>query len=387
MTKRTDILLYVQHLLGIGHLRRAALIAKALDRAGLDVLFVSGGMPVPNLDIGGAELAQLPPLRTADSGFSALVDGTGEPVGEAWRDARRDRLLALFEAAHPRAVVTEMFPFGRRQLRFELVPLLEAACARQPRVPVFCSLRDVLNPQEKPEKTSWILDTVTRYFDRVLVHGDPAFVTLEQSFPEAAEIADKLVYTGYVVNPPPAGVAAEGEGKEEVLVSTGGGAVAGPLIEAALAARPLTTLKDHKWRILVGHNLPDAQFRAYRKAAPAGVVVERARPDFLALLARCKLSISQAGYNTVMEVLAAGPPAVLVPFAAGAEREQSLRAGLLAERGLLSVAEEAGLDGPGLAGAIEAALERGPTAGAALAMDGATKTAEKLLRYLGKLRP
>jgi len=387
MTKRADILLYVQHLLGIGHLRRAALIAKALDRAGLDVLFVSGGMPVPDLDIGGAELVQLPPLRTADSDFSGLVDGAGEPLDEAGRDARRDRLLALFEAARPRAVVTEMFPFGRRQLRFELIPLLEAARARQPRVPVFCSLRDVLNPQEKPEKTSWILDTATRYFDRVLVHGDPAFVTLEQSFPEAAEIADKLVYTGYVVNPPPAGVAAEGDGAEEVLVSTGGGAVAGPLIEAALAARPLTTLKDHKWRILVGHNLPDARFRAYCKAAPAGVVVERARPDFLALLARCKLSISQAGYNTVMEVLAAGPPAVLVPFAAGAEREQALRAGLLAERGLLSVAEESGLDGPGLARAIEAALERGPTTGAALAMDGATNTADKLLQYLGKLRP
>ena len=386
MTKPADILLYVQHLLGIGHLSRAALIAKALDRAGLDVLFVSGGMPLPDLDIGGAELAQLAPLRSADSDFSGLVDGAGEPVDQAWRDARRDRLLALFEAARPRALVTEMFPFGRRQLRFELIPLLEAASACHPRVPVFCSLRDVLNPQEKPEKTAWILDTVTRYVDRVLVHGDPSFVTLEQSFPEAAEIADKLVYTGYVVNPPPADLPAEGDGADEVLVSTGGGAVAGPLIEAALAARPLTRLKDHKWRILVGHNLPEAKFRAFRKTAPVGVVVERARPDFLALLARCKLSISQAGYNTVMEVLAAGPPAVVVPFAAGAEREQSLRADLLAERGLLSVAEEAGLDGPALARAVEAALGRGSTASASLAMDGASETANKLVRLLARIR-
>lgn len=386
MTKRADILLYVQHLLGIGHLSRAALIAKALDRAGLRVLFVSGGMPVPGLDIGGAELAQLPPLRTADSAFSGLVDGAGQPVDEAWRDARRDRLLALFEAARPRAVVTEMFPFGRRQLRFELIPLLQAARERRPRTPVFCSLRDVLNPQEKPEKTAWILDTVTRYVDRVLVHGDPAFVTLEQSFPEAERIADKLVYTGYVVSPPPADVPTEGDGKDEVLVSTGGGAVAGPLIEAALAARPLTTLKDHRWRILVGHNLPEPAFRACREAAAAGVVVERARPDFRALLARCRLSISQAGYNTVMEVLAAGPPAVLVPFAAGAEREQTLRAGLLAERGLLSVAEEAGLDGPALARAVEEAVGRGSTARAALAMDGAARTADELSQLLAEVR-
>lgn len=387
MTKRADILLYVQHLLGIGHLRRAALIAKALDRVGLEVVFVTGGMPVPGLDIGGAELAQLPPLRTADTEFSALVDGAGQPVDEAWRDARRDRLLALFDAARPRAVVTEMFPFGRRQLRFELMPLLEAAHAREPRVRVFCSLRDVLNPQEKPEKTAWILDMVARYVDRVLVHGDPSFVTLDESFPEAAQIADKLVYTGYVVDPPPAGLATRGAGTDEVLVSTGGGAVAEPLIEAALAARPLTTLKELGWRILVGHNLPEAKFHAYREAAPAGVLVERARPDFLALLARCRLSISQAGYNTVMEVLAAGPPAVVVPFAAGAEREQSLRAELLARRGLLSVAEEAGLDGPGLARAIEAALGLGSSASARPAMNGAAKTASHLAEQLAKERP
>ena len=39
--------------------------------------------------------------------------------------------------------------------------------------------------------------------DRVLVHGDPAFVRLEASFPAACEIADKLVYTGYVAETRP----------------------------------------------------------------------------------------------------------------------------------------------------------------------------------------
>ena len=57
------VLFYVQHLLGIGHLKRAALICRALAAAGLDTTLVSGGMPVPGLDIGGARLHQLPPLR------------------------------------------------------------------------------------------------------------------------------------------------------------------------------------------------------------------------------------------------------------------------------------------------------------------------------------
>jgi predicted glycosyltransferase len=373
MTETADILFYCQHLLGIGHLRRAALIATAVDRAGMKTVFASGGMPVTGLDIGGARLVQLPPLRTADAVFSALVDEAGRPIDEAWRQARRDALLELFDRTAPRLLLIEMFPFGRRQLRFELLPLLEAARARKPRPLVVCSVRDVLNPQSNAEKTAWILDTVTRYFDRVLVHGDPGFLTLEHSFPEAA-----------VATPPPARVG-PGEGSGEVLVSTGGGAVAEPLIAAALAARPRSPLADAPWRILAGPNLPEAVFDRFRAMAPSGVVVERARPDFTTLLARCRLSISQAGYNTVMELLAAGPPAVVVPFAAGQEREQTLRAELLARRGLLTVVEEAGLDGERLARAIARALEPAPNAGASLTLklDGADTTARKLRQLLG----
>ena len=59
MTPR--VLLYVQHLLGIGHLRRAAAIARALAGGGFDVAFVSGGEGVPSLDIGAASWFSCPP--------------------------------------------------------------------------------------------------------------------------------------------------------------------------------------------------------------------------------------------------------------------------------------------------------------------------------------
>ena len=74
MTGSADILFYVQHLLGIGHLRRSAAIARALDAAGVKVVFVSGGLPVPGLDIGATRLIQLPPLKSLDEHFSSLVD-------------------------------------------------------------------------------------------------------------------------------------------------------------------------------------------------------------------------------------------------------------------------------------------------------------------------
>jgi predicted glycosyltransferase len=362
-----DVLLYVQHLLGIGHLRRAALLAKALDQNGFSVVLVSGGAPVNGLDIGDAGFVQLPPLRTRDENFSDLLDQSGRPIDDAWKAARCARLLALYRTLKPRVLLIEMFPFGRRQMRFELLPLLEAAAGSTPRPQVLCSLRDVLTGNQRPEKTAWMLDTFARHFDLALVHGDPDFLPLERSFPEAAEIAAKLRYTGYVVEAAPAPDPALGTvGTGEAIVSTGGGAVAGPLIEAALAARALSPLYNAPWRFLIGPNMAEAEFRSLaaraKSAFTGGVTIERARPDFRNLLARGRLSISQAGYNTVLEVLTAGIPSVVVPFAAGAETEQSLRARLLAERGALTLVEEAALTPAGLAAAIEAALARGRAA-------------------------
>ncbi len=386
-----DVLVYVQHLLGIGHLRRAAIIARALDRAGLEVVLASGGMPVAGLDLGGARLTQLPPVRALDETFAVLVDHNDRPIDAAWKAARAERLCALYRALRPKALVVELFPFGRRQMRFELLPLLEAARAKRPRPQILCSLRDVLTDQRNPEKTAWMLDTFARYFDLALVHGDPDFLPLERSFPQATEIAGKLRYTGYVVAEMPAPGADERAGEGEVIVSTGGGAVAAPLVEAALGARALSPLDAATWRLLVGPNTPEAEFQDLAARAPAGFVVERARPDFRALLARARLSISQAGYNTVLEVLAAGIPAVVAPFAAGSETEQSLRAGLLAERGALTVVDEAALGPETLAAAVRAALARdaggrGPRL-AGLDTSGADKTARIVRERLAIVVP
>jgi len=396
VTGTADILFYVQHLLGIGHLRRSAAVVRALDAAGVTVVLVSGGLPVRGLDIGSARLVQLPPLKSRDEHFSSLVDDKGEAIDEAWKAVRAAQLLDVFRAARPRLLVTEMFPLGRRQMRFELLPLLEAAAKRTPRPTVVCSVRDILNERRSAEKTQWMVATLERYFDRVLVHGDPAVATLELTLPEIAKVTTEVIYTGYVVTEPRCPsqptAAPESAGDGEVLVSAGGGRVARPLIEAALAARPIGPLKAAPWRILVGEHTPAAEFDALRQRASncpsGGVTVERSRPDFQDLLARCRLSISQAGYNTVMEVLRSGRPAVVVPFAAGSETEQSRRAGLLAERGLLAVVAEAELTGKSLDQGLRRALALSdPSPARPIDMAGARKTAAILQDMLDNMTP
>src|SRR5207249_2460057 len=121
--------------------------------------------------------------------------------------------------------------------RFELEPLIAAARAATPRPRLVCSLRDIVVVRDDPQRHREIVERVRRDFDAVLVHGDPALIPLDASFPAAPEIADRLIYTGYVCPPAPPPDGAAMRGRDEVVVSAGGGAAGYALLQAAIGAR------------------------------------------------------------------------------------------------------------------------------------------------------
>ncbi|MBP6851367.1 MAG: hypothetical protein KA164_07190 [Rhodoferax sp.] len=389
------VLFYVQHLLGIGHLQRAAALADGMTRVGLEVTLVTGGMPVPGLVINAAHCVQLAPASAADLSFKTLLDAQGRPVDDAWKDARRQQLLDVWAGCMPDVLVIELFPFGRRQMRFELLPLLDAAWAHSPRPLIVSSVRDILGGgQADPARADQMLATFDRYFDHVLVHGDGALVPFERSFRHAGRLGSRLHYTGYVVGTPADAARLPAHdptpsSDSEVLVSVGGGAVGQRLLEVALAARPLTSMRDRCWRLLAGVNMADEDLARLRVLADMqpGVVVERYRSDFTRLLARCRLSVSQGGYNTVMEILQARVPAVVVPFAGGAETEQAFRTRLLADRGWVETVEESTLDARTLALAIDRAARRRLDPAATVGLDGVATTAALLSGWLERRTP
>lgn len=393
MTDR--VLFYVQHLLGIGHLKRAAAIAAAMADAGLEVTVAHGGADVPDVAYPRATVHRLPPAGIRGNDFSTLVDAEGNAVDDAWRAARRGALLRLAREVRPRVVLFELFPFGRYQFRFELLPLIEALRVSRPRPAILSSVRDILVRPVDREREGAAARLVRDAFDAVLVHGDPAFAPFGDSFGAARMIGDRLRYTGYVSSEIGGGHGREdddGTGRGEVVVSAGGGATGGPLLKAALAARPETTAFGLDWRLLTGPRLPEAEYRALSEAAAqadpdagGGIVLERFRPDFPAVLRRAALSISQGGYNTTIDVLRAGVPAIVVPFGAEKETEQADRARRLAVRGYLHVVPEADLGHGRLAGAIDAALRDAPRRRAMapvdFGLDGAATTARIVAEY------
>ncbi len=366
----TRVFFHVQHLLGIGHLRRAATLARTMADGGFDVLLVSGGAPTA-LDLGRARLHQLPPLRARDQDLRELARLDGSLPDDAFYEKRRAGLLALFAAEAPDVLITEQFPFGRTRLRFELVPLVEAAGARRPRPLIVTSVRDVVRRTVRAER---IAETLALFeaFDLALIHADPALVPFERSFMAFDRIRDRCLYTGYVAETDGT-PAASVDGAGEVIVSVGGGAVGAPLLQAAIAARPLSKLADRRWRLLLGANLPCSARTAL--GAGDGIIVEPARADFPALLGRAALSISQAGYNTVVETLRFADRAVLVPFATERESEQTDRARALEAQGLVAVVPGEQLSPRTLAQAIDRAWA-GPSLRSVAQCDanGAAKT-------------
>jgi predicted glycosyltransferase len=376
------VFFYVQHLLGIGHLRRAAEIAGALTEAGAAVDFVLGGAPVagisPRSSRGGARVVQLPPAIASDAQFTDLLDEHGNKADEAWKKRRRQALLSAFEQSRPDIVLLEMYPFGRRQFRFELLPLLDAIAKRTPKPLVAVSVRDILVDKGRMDRAREAVDIVRTHIDTVLVHGDPRLARFDLTFPLATEIADRLIYTGFVVERPVATDSFGDREHGEILVSAGGGAVGFPLLSAAIRARRLTRHRHRRWRIVTGNNLPEAERRELTKLAAGDpeIVIDGFRTDFGTLLSRCHLSVSQGGYNTIMELIATRCPSVVVPFAEGGESEQTLRARMLVQRQVLSMVDPEILTAGTLAAAIDAAR---PPAAVELNLDGARQSASELI--------
>jgi predicted glycosyltransferase len=339
------VFIWVQHLLGLGHFARARALAAALSDLGFAVTLVSGGVTPTDALPRDHAFVQLPPARAKDELFDELIDENRAPVDQRWHEARRDTLLAAFDKVHPDVLITETFPFGRRLLNFELHALIEAARARAQPPLIVASLRDILQRPRKPDRARAMVAYAQANYDALLVHGDPAVVRLEESFAETISLAQRTKYTGYICAKPQR-VATR---RTEILVSAGGGAAGRALIEAAIKARGFSRLKDRHWTFVTGP-LTDgsAQF-----TPTDNVTIARTLPDFRARLASAAVSVSQAGYNTLVEALAAGTPTIAVPFETDREKEQPMRAEKFAARGWIKTMRQSTLNPHALAGAID----------------------------------
>ena len=339
------VLFYCQHVLGMGHLVRSLALARALARR-FRVIFLNGGavprgLPRPP----GIEFVDLPPLGFDDTG--RLVSRDSRRSVERAQRERRETILRTFHRVQPHAVVVELFPFGRKKFAEELLPLFEEARAVGAQRPLLVSsLRDILSTgrldQARHDERACML--ANRYLDAILVHADPRFARLEESFRPEQELRVPVHYTGFVITETPRRGSARRA--RHLIVSAGGGLVGGPLLRAAIQAHALLWERERlRTTVVAGPFLPATEWRALGRAARklAGLEFRRS------------------------------VPALVVPFSEAGKDEQWVRARRLERFGAVRVLEPERLDGPTLAAEVRALLGFRPSP-VALDLGGARRT-------------
>jgi predicted glycosyltransferase len=330
------------------------------------VVFLNGGPLPKRMKIPfGVEIINLPPL-----GFDSnnqLISHDGRRTASRACDLRRKMMIETFHFLRPEIVLIELYPFGRKKFADELLPLL--AEANQPegaRPLVVCSLRDILVGQRRDQQKhdERAVAVANQYFDAILVHSDPAFARLEDSFQGCSKLQTPIQYTGYV-SPKRDG---NGESfpvrKKRILVSAGGGLVGHALFQTAIKAHQLLRGEGVEMRIIAGPFLPEPSWQSLRVAAhgQSGLHLIRSVTDLYEEMRSAAVSVSQCGYNTSLDILQSAVPALVVPFAEKSEDEQMQRAIRLEQLGAVCVLDPQQLNAERLAGELRKLIHFQPKA-------------------------
>ena len=371
---------YCQHILGMGHLIRSVEIVKGLI-PDFQICFINGGQIIPEFEFPPEiEVINIPAVKT-DSEFNELRPVDDSLTMAEVETVRTKMLLDTCDRFQPDILIIELFPFGRRRFSFELIPLLEKAKAMGTKI--VSSVRDIVvtkqNQQRHEEK---VCRLINKYFDLLLIHGDPNFVKLNLSFSRIDDLNCPVHYTGYVVQPVPKTHQIILD-KPTILVSVGGGRFGHDLLECVARTAPILRDKiPHHIQVFTGAFSPDEVLIKLQDLTKDSdnITCDRYTTNLLDYMLQADLSIGMGGYNTTMNILSTGVRAMMMAFQGNNDKEQLTRLGKLDKIGRVRMIQPQDLDPEQFARNVVNYLQYQP-AKLEVDLQGATNTAY----YLKKL--
>lgn len=338
------LLIYTQDGRGLGHLRRASSLAAEFLRRepGGWVLTISDS-PLGTLlhDVPNHDYLKLPSIVKAGQ-------GAWHPLALplAFAEVRQLRFRLILEAAtafRPDVLLVDHMPHGAMG---ELIPSLEAL--RDSPTSIVLGLRDIIDAPDVVQnrwRAEGALDALGRYYDRVLVYGSCDVFDLPREYGWPVELAELVSYCGYVCTEDapedPKRVrtrrlANVPRGKM-IVAMAGGGSDSYELMSMLLDALPgICAVQPCALELVTGPFMPDPERKDLKLRAEGLPVKMRTMVrNPLSYVAAADLVVGMAGYNTTMEVLRMGTPALLVPRR-GPSSEQRMRARRFAQRGWVS---------------------------------------------------
>ncbi len=328
----TRFLLYSHDTYGLGHFRRCSLLAAGLVGAdpSNEVLIVTGSPRAQAFALPDrVDIIKLP-AATKDDGGSYKPRRLGGGIADLIK-LRGNLVWATVASYEPHVVLVDHAPAGMGGELHRLLTNLDQL-PRRPRMAL--GLRDIIDDPGRVD-SSWhrdgIWNLLNRY-DDIYVYGDPNVVTTAQELGLERRTTATVSHTGYVAPTMPDPLAVE----PFLLVTPGGGGDGQVLLRRYLDGVEAGATAGVRSLIVTGPLL-SAGRRAellVRAERLDSVELVEFSDRMRSLIASAIGVISMAGYNTVVEELAAGTPALLVPRRTP-RLEQHIRATRLAPATLL----------------------------------------------------
>jgi predicted glycosyltransferase len=280
----------------------------------------------------GLDVTALPPV--VKTGVETYRPRNSQlPFGliKAYREAL---ILKAVIAEAPDVLLVDHAPAG---MNAELLATLAFIRREMPSTHVVLGLRDILDaPQTVREIWSEqaIIPLIENLYDQIIVYGCRALFDVVAAYGLPATLAAKLRYSGYVARPSLPARVRPRSGPRTIVVTAGGGEDGFFLMEAYLDALTRLSPGAVRSKIVTGPLMSAAQRQRLDARARASDAIEiiTVTTDLPTLLDEADLIVSMGGYNTSVEIIGSGKPAILVPRAAP-RAEQKLRADLLARLG------------------------------------------------------
>ena len=382
------IIFYCQYVWGMGHLFRSLELARAFSDH--QVILIAGGREVDVRLPDHVSLVRLPGLYM-DEQFTTLIPEEAGKTVEGIQRERKDILFSLFEKHRPEALMIELYPFGRTKFDFELKPLLDGIRkGRFGKMRVVCSLRDILvKKKHQADYEKRVLNILNTYFDLLLIHSDDQLLALDETFGRINDIRIPVVYTGFVspkVSPAAGrelrrrrGIASE---EKLIVVSAGGGRAGYALLSCILDAyRLMAHANQIRIEMFTGPFRDPAEFKRLTAKSVDGIRIRYFTNRFLDYLSAADLSVSLAGYNTCMNLLAARVPALVYPYSQ--QQEQPMRVEKIKNFIPMKILRDKDIE-PGLLSRHiqKMLLESRPSGAMPINLDGAENSATYLKNFI-----
>jgi predicted glycosyltransferase len=377
------IVLYSHDTFGMGNIRRTLLLSHEFisEYPGASILIITGSPMIHAFRIpNGIDYIKLPCLDrfAAENYGPRYLADCPEEVKQTREAILRESVLRF----NPDLMVVDKRASG---IDSELLPTLHALRENGRHTKLALGVRDIL---DEPERTRKVLagngsfEVIDEFYDEVWIYGSKGIfdTTKEYAFPES--VVRKTFYCGYLKRPTV--LAKRPDGPPRVLVTTGGGGDGSDLIEAYLTG--LSTLPRNvalRSTVIFGPQMPQERrlglLRRFDYMADVNFLEFEA--DITNLYAQSDLVVSQAGYNTVCELLSFSRKAILVPRSEPV-REQLIRARLLAERGFFECLEPQDLTSETLISKVLEALNSSTTSASDVDLDGLPMIRERVRTLL-----